>query len=231
MIPAVNEELTISDFVAWCRQGLGGRRCPGRDPHHRQLHRPDRRAGAGRRGPGAPHTQAGPRSCLHRRPSLHPGALRRDGRCRLHLRLPAPGSIRRQAPPGRRLRHGVALAGVDRAGVDAGPAPLPRDPGHDVDPQPALREPVHRHPLRHARHQPRRPRAHGARLAVVGVRVGDGAQVGADETPHQRGPGHVLQGPGGPGLAPQARRVGSRRSRPPGSTSGPCSSTAPSSSL
>ena len=36
---------------------------------------------------------------------------------------------------------------------------------------------------------------HEPAVAVVGVRVGDGAEVGAHGPAHDRGPGHVPQGP------------------------------------
>ena len=78
-----------------------------------------------------------PRPGLHRRPPLHPRAVRPDGRRRLHLRLPRARRVRRAVPRGLRVRHGLALEGLDREGRHAGPAPVLRHALHDVDPQPA----------------------------------------------------------------------------------------------
>ena len=50
VIPALNEELTISDFVAWCREGLAEAGVRGRDPDRRLL---DGRAPPSSRAPPA----------------------------------------------------------------------------------------------------------------------------------------------------------------------------------
>ena len=50
---------------------------------------------------------------------LHPRPLRADGRLRLHLRLPRAGAVRREVPRRRRVRHGLALPRLHRAGLDA----------------------------------------------------------------------------------------------------------------
>ena len=89
VIPALNEELTIADFVAWCQRGPRRRRRRGRDPDRRQLDRPHRRAGARRAAPGCcdvpSAASAGPTS------TPCPTSAARwiaHGRRRLHLRLP-----------------------------------------------------------------------------------------------------------------------------------------------
>ncbi len=64
-----------------------------------------------------------------------------------------------------------------------------------------------RHPLRDARDHPRRARADGPPVAVVGVRVGDGAQVGAHGAPDRRGAGAFLKDREGRAEPPQARRL------------------------
>ena len=139
MIPALNEELTITDFVAWCREGLADGRRARRDPHRRQLDRPHRRAGPE---PAAPGCCARPKRGLGRAyidalPSIR-GRWMHHGRRRLHLRLPPAGAVRRAVPRGLRVRHGLALEGLDRARLDAGAAPLLRHAGHDLDPEPSL---------------------------------------------------------------------------------------------
>ena len=55
------------------------------------------------------------------------------------------------------------------------------------DPERHLRQPLLRHPLRHARHHPGRARADGPAVAVLGVRLRDGAQVGAHAPAHRGG--------------------------------------------
>ena len=79
-------------------------------------------------------------------------------------------------------------------------------------------------------HHPRRAGADGHRLPVVGVRLGDGAQVGphgAARPPRCRSPSSRTARAGCPTTSGPA---GSRRSPRPGSTCARCSSTAPSSS-
>ena len=204
VIPALNESLTITDFVEWCHQGLKAADIRGEilivDSSDDDT--ADLALAGGARVLKTPAPRARPG--LHRRPPLHPRALRADGRRRLHLRLPRARRVRRAVPRGLRVRDGLALEGLDREGGDAGPAPVLRHALHHVDPQPGLRLEVLRHPLRHAGHHPRRARAHGHQLAVVGVRLRDGAQVGAHGAAHRRGPGHVPEGPRGPPQPPQA---------------------------
>ncbi len=56
VIPALNEELTIADFVAWCHEGLAKAGVRRRDPDRRQLERPHPRARAGRAAPACCET-------------------------------------------------------------------------------------------------------------------------------------------------------------------------------
>ena len=85
VVPAVNEKLTISEFVSWCQQGLRDAGVCGEvlivDSSNdgtaglalaggaRVLRTPKRGLGRG----------------LHRCGSPHPWAICRDGRCRLYL--------------------------------------------------------------------------------------------------------------------------------------------------
>ena len=106
-------------------------------------------------------------------------------------------------------------------------APLPRHAGHDRDPERHLRQPLLRHPLRHARHHPRGAAAHGPALAVLGVRLRDGAEVGAHAACARRrcrsASSRIARG----ASATTSARAGSRPGRRPGSTCARCSSTAP----
>ena len=159
VIPALDEEVTVGEFVDWCRQGLEAAGVVGRGAHRRQLERPDRRDRARARRARAANAAARPRTRVHRRAPVRARALRPHGRRRLHVRLPPARAVRREAPRGLRVRDGIALARLDRAGRDAVPAPVPRHAGDDLDPQPALRQPLLRHPLRHARDHARRARS------------------------------------------------------------------------
>ena len=84
VIPAVNEELCISDFVDWCHEGLQ-RPGSGRDPHRRQLHRPDRGTRIGRRRSGAEGAEAGSRRAYIDALPYIRGRYVIMGDCRLHL--------------------------------------------------------------------------------------------------------------------------------------------------
>ena len=91
---------------------------------------------------------------------------------------------------------------LDRAWLDAVPPPHSArrsPPGSST----VFSSQLLRHPLRHAwRHEGRLP-PHGS-LAVVGVRVRDGPEVGAAEPARRRGPGALLQGPRRAAQPPQA---------------------------
>ena len=114
--------------------------------------------------------------------AVHPRSLRRHGRRRLHLRLP-PGRLVRREAAARATSSPWAPGGCGsiEARLHARAAPVLRNarsqPGSSTG---SIGSRLHRHPLRDAGHQPRCPAAHGPVVAVVGVRLGDGAQVGAD---------------------------------------------------
>ena len=231
VIPALNEELTIGDFVDWCQEGLASRRRRRRDPDRRQLHRPHRRDRARARRPRAADAEARARARLHRRAPVHPRAATSSW-----ATPTAPTTSASSQPFVERFREGYEFVmgsrwkGYDRARLDAVAAPLLRHAGHDLDPEPALFEQVLGHPLRHARHHARRARAHGSAVAVVGVRVGDGAEVGAHGAAHDRGARSASSRTAKAGSATTSEQAGSRRGRRPGSTCARCSSTARTSS-
>ena len=161
VIPAVNEELTIGDFVAWCHEGLAEAGVRGEilivDSST------DRTAemalAGGARVLRTPKRGLG-RAYIDALPYIR-GSLRRHGRRRLHLRLPPARLASSSAAGGQRVRHGLPVARVDRARGDAGAAPVLRHPGHDLDPQRLYGSRLHRHPLRDAGHHPRCAAAHG----------------------------------------------------------------------
>ena len=162
VIPALNEQLTIGEFIEWCKEGLAQAGVSRRDPDRRQLDRPNRRDRPCGRRPRAQGAQARPRPRLHRQPALHPRQVRDPRRLRLHVRLSRDRAVRREVSRRRRVHHGLAVPGLHRARGDAAAAPLPRHAGHDVDLERHLLEPLLGHPLRHARHHAERARADGA---------------------------------------------------------------------
>src|SRR5918996_545442 len=157
VIPALNEELTVGEFVEWCKQGLEKAGIEGEivivdssDDSTAEI------------------------------------ALAHGARV---LKTPRRGLGRAYIDAIPYIRGQYVLMG------DADPASLLRDARDDVDPEPRLLEQVLGHPLRHARHHTRRPRAHGSPLAVMGVRVRDDPEVGAHGAADSRGSGVVPQGP------------------------------------
>ena len=98
VVPALNESLTIGDFVDWCGAGLADAGVDGEilivdsstDDTADDRGRP-RRSGA-----QGPEARAGP--CVHRRVAIRPGQVRHHGRRRLHLRLPRAQTVRRAVP-------------------------------------------------------------------------------------------------------------------------------------
>ena len=207
VIPALNEELTVGEFVDWCKEGLRKARGGRRDPDRGQLRRRDHRDRALARRARPEDAAAWARARVHRRHSLHPRTVGLDGGRGLHVRLPGARPVRRALPRGERVRDGLALARLDRAWFDAVPPPVPRDPGDDLDSQQALLQQVLGHPLRHARDHARRAAADADPIAVVAVRVGDGPQGGAHGLADCRGSGPLPEGQGGQAQPPQARRL------------------------
>ena len=90
-----------------------------RSAHSGQLDRPDvgDRTGAWRA--RAANAEARSRTRVPRRSAVRARALHPDGRRRLHVRLPPARAVRREAARGKRVRDGIALAGLDREGRDA----------------------------------------------------------------------------------------------------------------
>ena len=161
VIPAVNEQLTISEFVGWCKEGLESAGLCGEilivDSSTDQTAELAVQAGA--RVLKTP--KRGPREGLHRRRPLHPGQVRRHGRCRPDVRLPEPRSVRREDAGRIRIRHGVSMGGSIEDG--AMPA-LHRYLGTPVTTwilNRRLQQPLHRHPLRDAGDHTRCPEADG----------------------------------------------------------------------
>ena len=211
-------------------RGPGRRRREGRDPHRRRLVRRDPRAGGQGWRPGAAHPAARARTGLHRLDPLRAGPVHRHGRRRLHLRLPQAGAVRRGDAQRHRVRHGLAVEGLASS-----PARCHRctstsarrsRPGSSTG-STAATSPTS---TAACAASPATRWSGWAGVPVLGVRLRDGAQVGPDGAGHQRGPGDLPQGPGGPALATTSGPAGSRRSRRPGSTCARCSSTARSSS-
>ena len=183
VIPAVNEELTISDFVDWCRQG-SRRRAP--EARSSSSTAPPTGPPSSRSARGArvlQHAQARPRPGLHRRHPVIRGryVVMGDADCTYDFRQLAP--FVEKLARGLRVCHGVAMARVNRAG--AMPA-LHRYLGTPVTTWILNRLYGSRFTDIHCGmrgHLPRRARPHGPRVAVLGVRVGDGAQVGPHGAP------------------------------------------------
>ena len=143
VIPALNEELTIGDFVDWCHEGLAAAGVVGEilivdsstDRHRASSRSPAARAccSAPKRGLGRAYIDALP---FVRGEWIVMG----DADCTYDFRQPR--AVRRGVPRRLRVRHGLALEGLDRARRDAGAPPVLRHAGHDVDPQPPVLQPV-----------------------------------------------------------------------------------------
>ena len=186
VIPALNEELTIADFVAWCHEGMKKAGVRRRDPDRRQRQRSHDRAGAGgRRARAAARrsaASAAPTS-TRSRTSAASTSLMGDSDCTYDFRELGPFVEKFRG--GAEFVMGSRFRGYIEPGSMPPLAPLPRHAGHDLDPERHLRKSLLRHPLRHARHHQGGARAHGPALAVLGVRLGDGPQVGAHEAAHR----------------------------------------------
>ena len=154
LIPAVNEELTIVDFVAWCHEGLREAGAVGEilivDSSS------DRTAelalAGGARVLKTPKRGLG-RAYIDALPYVRGKyVIMGDADCTYDFRK--LGAIRRGDAQRHRVRDGLALEGLDRARSDARSASVLRHAGHDLDPQPSLRQSFQRYPLRDARHHP-----------------------------------------------------------------------------
>ena len=120
LIPAVNEELTSPrTSFAWCHEGLREAGAVGEilivdssTDRTAELALAGARVSQRRPSGGS----AGPTSTPF--PYIR-GKYVAHGRRRLHVRLPQAGAVRRAASRRQRVRHGLALEGLDRARVDA----------------------------------------------------------------------------------------------------------------
>ena len=132
VIPALNEELTIADFVAWCHDGMKAAGVVGEilivDSGSDRT--TELALAGGARVLRTPKRGLG-RAYIDALPFIR-GRYVADGRLRLHLRLPRARAVRGEVPRGRRVRHGLALSRLHRAGLDAAAAPLPRHAGDDL---------------------------------------------------------------------------------------------------
>ena len=122
VIPAVNEELTISDFVDWCMQGLTEAGIPGEvlivdsstdRTAQIALERGARVLKAPKRGLGRAYIDALP---------YIRGRVRRHGRRRLHIRLSPTEALCGPVAGRLRIRDGVSVARLHRTWFHAGTA-------------------------------------------------------------------------------------------------------------
>jgi len=82
VIPAMNEEITVGEFIEWCKEGLKRARS---DPHCRQFDRQHAQQCARTWRRGAPHPKTGRWSRLYGRYSLCPLKVDPNGRRRLNI--------------------------------------------------------------------------------------------------------------------------------------------------
>ena len=168
-------------------------------------HRPHARARARRRRPGAAHAQARPRAGPTSTPS--PTSAAATWSWATPTAPTTSASSRRSSRSSARAtstswaRAGRAPSSRGRCRRCTATSARRSRPGSSTG---STRSQLLRHPLRHAGHHPRRAGAHGPAVPVVGVRVGDGAEVGAHGAAHRRGAGPLPQGPRGPAQPPQA---------------------------
>ena len=230
VIPAVNEELTIAEFVAWCHEGLEAAGLRGEilivDSST------DRTAelalAGGARVLKTPKRGLG-RAYIDAIPYIR-GRYVVMGDADLHVRLPTVGSLRREAAGRQRVRDGLAMARIDRRRFDARPAPLLRHAGHHLDPQsglPAVTSPISTAACGRSPSTP--SSGWGSRRSRGSTpRRWSSSRCGWSYPPPRcRSPSTRTEKDGS---RTTSAPDGSHPSRPPGSTCGPCSSTAPSSS-
>ena len=162
LVPAVNEELTIDEFVAWCHEGLRGGRRRGRDPDRRQLERRDPASWPCGRRPGA----ARPRSAASAGPTSTRSPYIR-GRYVIMGDADCTYDFRQLAPFVEAMRDGTEYVMGSRWKGSIEPGAMPALHQYFGTPfttwilNRLYGSHVHRHPLRHARHHPRRARADG----------------------------------------------------------------------
>ena len=207
VIPAVDEEITISLLVRWCREGLAAAGAQGEilivDSSTDST--PELALAGGARVLRTPRRGLG-RAYIDAIPYVRGRFIvMGDADCTYDFRRLAP--FVEAMRDGNEFVMGSRFRGEDRKRRDAGAAPLLRNARDDVGAQPRLWQRLQRHPLRHARHHSRCVVVDGAHVAILGIRVRDGAEVGAHEPAHRRGAGQLLPRPGRSVVPPQAGRM------------------------
>ena len=79
-----------------------------------------------------------------------------------------------------------------------------------------------RHPLRHAGHHPRRPGAHGSRIAILGIRLGNGAEGGLPGAEDRRSARAFPEGSRRPRQPHEAQRMAGALARRLDQSCAPC---------
>src|SRR5439155_699893 len=100
------------------------------------------------------------------------------GRRRLHLRFPRTPIIYGAFSQRLRIRNGIPLSRLYRAGFDAASPPISGDAGDDLDTEFSIWQPFLRHSLWNARNHSRCASKNGPSVAVLGIRFGDGSEIG-----------------------------------------------------
>src|SRR5439155_569267 len=129
------------------------------------------------------------------------------GRRRLHLRFPRTPIIYGAFSQRLRIRNGIPLSRLYRAGFDAASPPISGDAGDDLDTEFSIWQPFLRHSLWNARNHSRCASKNGPSVAVLGIRFGDGSEIGPHGAAHSRSAGSLLKGRAGPFESSQALRL------------------------
>ena len=221
VIPCLNEELVVGEFVDWCHEGLAKAGVDGRDPDRRQLHRPLRRDRRGARRAGAARA---PSAASGAPTSTRCPASAASGSSWATATSPTTSARSRRSSSSSRAGcefvMGSRFEGLHRAGRDARPAPLLRHAADDLDPQPHLHEPASRDIHCGMRAMTADAlRAHRPAEPVVGVRLRDGAQGGQAAPAHRPRCRCASTRTARAARATTSAPAGGRRGRPAGSTS------------
>ena len=184
VIPALNEELTIAQFVDWCMEGLQRANVRGEvliiDSSTDAT--AEIAVAKGARVLKVPKRGLG-RAYIDAIPFIRGEyVLMGDADCTYDFRDLGP--FMQSFHERSRICHGVALPRLHRARFHAAAAPVLRHTHHDLVAEFSLRQRLLRHSLRHAWHYPRCPVSHGLALAIVGIRLGDGVEVGPHGIAH-----------------------------------------------
>ena len=197
VIPALDEEVTVGDFVDWCREGLDAAGVVGEviivDSSSDQTSEIALEHGARvlrtpQRGLGRAYIDALP----YVRGEY---ILMGDADCTYDFRLLAPFV--------EKLREGYEFVMGSRWAGSIEPGSMPRLHQYLGTPVTTwilnvLYGSRSRTSTAGCAHHPRRLHAHGPHVAVLGVRVRDGAEVGRMDLAHRRGSRAVPQGSGRP---------------------------------